>query len=290
MCEIRLLSGADWLEGVAVNGAGIAEGVADGRRGGALSGARIGGGRGVSRALGEGVGVVEGEGVVEGGQAPPAGARERAVALEARRARAGTPVDGRGEAGFDRGPRPVRPARTSRRARRAASMTAPMTAPTAGPLAAPTPRSAPPAVGARARPVRSGPGAAVVGPGVRRGADVGRPAVRVLPRAVPAARYRLRRAVAVVAIALASAAVVVVLGLLAGVAGDAHARAAVPAGTAQAVVEPGESVWDVARRVVPPDTARAAGTVAVVERIAAENDLPVDAAPLPAGLVLRVPA
>ncbi|MCE3553814.1 hypothetical protein LWC33_20450 [Pseudonocardia sp. RS11V-5] len=115
-------------------------------------------------------------------------------------------------------------------------------------------------------------------------------AVRVLPGAVPAARYRMRRAVGVVVLALASAAVVVGLGLLAGVAGDAHARAVVPAGTVQVTVEPGESIWDVARRTVPAaGSAGTAGTAAVVERIAADNALPVDAAPLPAGLALRVP-
>ncbi|MCE0763462.1 hypothetical protein LWC35_11180 [Pseudonocardia kujensis] len=115
--------------------------------------------------------------------------------------------------------------------------------------------------------------------------------VRVPTGRISAARHRMRRAVAVVALALASAAVVVGLGLVAGAAGDAHVRAAVPAGAVQVAVEPGESIWDVARRTVPgAGPAGAGGTAAVVERIAADNALPVDAAPLPTGLVLRVPA
>jgi hypothetical protein len=134
-----------------------------------------------------------------------------------------------------------------------------------------------------------GPGVAVAGADGRslRVSVGGRSAPRVLPRAVPAARYRLRRAVAAVALAVVSAAVVVGLGLVAGAAGEAHARAAVPSGTALVTVQPGESVWEVARRAPAVGTA---GTDAVVERIAADNRLPVDAAPLPAGLVLRVPA
>ncbi|WP_344741862.1 hypothetical protein, partial [Pseudonocardia halophobica] len=194
------------------------------------------------------------------------------------------------EAGAARGPHPLRPAHRSRRARRAV--------PGAG-------RARGPAPSAHTRPrVRGFPvvasGSTVANPAGRlRGAaqapgDVRpvpgavRPTVRVQPGAVSPARYRLRRAVAAAVLALASAAVVVGLGLLAGAAGEAQARSAVPSGTAAVTVEPGESVWDVARRTVP--AVASVGTGAVVERIAADNALPVDSAPLPAGLVLRVPA
>lgn len=103
---------------------------------------------------------------------------------------------------------------------------------------------------------------------------------------VTARRYALRRAVAAAALGLLSMLVVVVLGLVGQAAGAAHARAGVPTGVAAVVVEPGETVWDLARREVPE-----ADPAAVVERIVAENGLGSAAVGvLPAGTVVRVPA
>jgi len=105
-------------------------------------------------------------------------------------------------------------------------------------------------------------------------------------RPVSARRYAVRRAVAAVVLGTLAMLVVVALGLVAEAAGTAQARAGVPEGTAVVAVEPGETVWEIARRAVPE-----ARTTAVVERIVADNGLtgPVDSV-LPAGLALRVPA
>lgn len=115
-----------------------------------------------------------------------------------------------------------------------------------------------------------------------------RPAVRCegSVRPVSARRYAVRRAVAAVVLGILAMLVVVALGLVAEAAGTAQARAGVPEGTAVVAVEPGETVWEIARRAVPE-----ARTTAVVERIVADNGLtgPVDSV-LPAGLALRVPA
>jgi len=115
-----------------------------------------------------------------------------------------------------------------------------------------------------------------------------RPAVRCegSVRPVSARRYAVRRAVAAVVLGILAMLVVVALGLVAEAAGTAQARAGVPEGTAVVAVEPGETVWEIARRAVPE-----APTTAVVERIVADNGLtgPVDSV-LPAGLALRVPA
>ena len=274
-----------------MNGAGIAGGsgdhTVDGPGGHAGGGARPGPGLGVSRGVAE-------DARRRRDRADRPGARRSRAAASSQRGSAVTTGDGAREAGATRGPRPARPARSSRRARRTVSATATAAVRARGhaPSVRPFPRvpgfsvvasgSAVADPGGRLRDAASAPG------DVRPVPRAGRPIVRVLPGAVSPARYRLRRAVAVAVLVLASAAVVVGLGLLAGTAGEAQARSAVPAGTAVVTVEPGESIRDVARRTVP--AVASAGTGAVLERIAADNALPVDSAPLPAGLVLRVPA
>ncbi|WP_433503255.1 hypothetical protein ACQP04_26365 [Pseudonocardia halophobica] len=271
-----------------MNGAGIAEGGGDhtveGPGGHVGVGARTGGGLGVSPAVVEDV-------RRRGDRLDRPGARASRAAAAPRRGSAVSTVGGEREAGAARGPHPVRPARSSRRARVAVPATGAGRARGLAPSARTRPRVRGFSVVASGSTVADRAGrlrAAAPAPGdVRPVPGAVRATVRVLPGAVSPARYRLRRAVAAAVLALASAAVVVGLGLLAGAAGEAQARSAVPSGTAAVTVEPGESVWDVARRTVPAVTS--AGTGAVVERIAADNALPVDPAPLPAGLVLRVP-
>jgi hypothetical protein len=103
---------------------------------------------------------------------------------------------------------------------------------------------------------------------------------------VSARRYAVRRAVAVAALGLLSMLVVVVLGLVAQASGADRARAGVPTGSETVLVEPGDTVWDVARREVPE-----ADAAAVVERIVADNGLgSASVGVLPAGTVLHVPA
>ncbi|MCF7549983.1 hypothetical protein [Pseudonocardia sp. WMMC193] len=119
--------------------------------------------------------------------------------------------------------------------------------------------------------------------------DLRRRAVQDVPGRsgpVTARRYALRRAVAAAVLGLASMLVVVGLGLVGQASGAAHTRAEVPSGVAAVVVEPGETVWDLARREVPE-----ADAAAVVERIVADNGLGSAAVGvLPAGTVVRVPA
>lgn len=138
-------------------------------------------------------------------------------------------------------------------------------------------------VAAPARPSRPARASSTGAPDLRRRAVQDVPG-RSGP--VTARRYALRRAVAAAALGLASMLVVVGLGLVGQASGAAHTRAEVPSGVAAVVVEPGETVWDLARREVPE-----ADAAAVVERIVADNGLGSAAVGvLPAGTVVRVPA
>lgn len=123
------------------------------------------------------------------------------------------------------------------------------------------------------------------GPACRRPARCGsgrsRPVAPSPVRGVTACTAPYRRRQAGWLAGLASVAAVVVIAL--GTAGQATAGAPVPTSTTMVQVQPGEGLWDLARRSAP-----GADPAAVVRRIRLLNHL--DSAMLVPGTPLRVPA
>jgi hypothetical protein len=96
---------------------------------------------------------------------------------------------------------------------------------------------------------------------------------------------RARRMLATVGVALVSALVVIGLGLLAEAAQAARAAGSVASGPLVVVAEPGETAWELARRVAP--SAAGPELAALTERIVEANSL--GSVRLQAGQLVQVP-